>query len=211
MDKSNVSDTQNVSDVQMAGILEEYSQVRTMLDKACDRQDTYFLSAFTILGVGNIFQQSSVFYFGMTLLCISLFINLKIIECRNMTFYNTTYLVTFLESEKYGLLYETRIQKLRKIFWSKGSGITQKGIYNTFYRFGYYIKNGIICMMVIVLSIQTIHSLLPIDSNIKIIKLVLVIAITLLNIIYSYILLNDRFLTGEFLKKWKQIKNKENT
>ncbi|MCQ2442574.1 MAG: hypothetical protein MJ077_05555 [Oscillospiraceae bacterium] len=196
---------------QIAGIMEEYSQVRSMLEKSCERQDTYFLSSFTILGVGNIFQKGSVFYLGITLLCISLFINLKIIECRNMTFYNTTYLVTFLEDAQYGLLYETRIQKLRGIFWKDKSGITQKNIYNRFYRFGYYIKNGIICIMVIFLAIQTTESLLPIDTVGKKLKLFLVIIITVLNLVYSYVLLNDRFLTGEFLKKWKKIKEEENT
>lgn len=192
------------------GIIEEFSQVRNMLEKSAERQDNYFLSAFTLLGVGNIFQNDSNFYFGLVLLCISLFLILKIIECRNVVFYNTTYLLTFIESKQNKLLYETRFQKLRKIFWKDKKGIFKKKSYSFFYKFGYYIKNGIICALAILLFIQMSISIFPLQTQIDIVKFLAISLVAILIVIYSILLMNDRFLTKEFLDKWMEIKEEEN-
>lgn len=193
------------------GINEEFSQIRSMIEKSAERQDNYFLSAFTLLGVGNIFQKDTSFYFGLVLLCISLFLVLKIIECRNAVFYNTSYLLVFIENKESNLFYETRFQKMRKIFWKDKEGIFKKKTYNFFYKFGYYIKNGIICVLAFLLFTQMSISIFPIRTKIDIIQLLIVFIVTILIIIYSILLMNDRFLTKEFLEKWLEIKKEENT
>lgn len=192
------------------GISEEFSQIRDLIVKAAERQDNYFLSAFTLLGVGNIFQKDTNFYFGVVLLCISLFLILKIIECRNSVFYNTSYLLVFIESKDNNLLYETRFQKMRKNFWKDKNGIFKKKTYNLLYKFGYYIKNGIICTLASLLFVQISIDIFPLKTKVDIIQFIIVLIIALLIIIYSILLMNDRFLTKEFFDKWMEIKEEEN-
>jgi len=188
---------------------EEYSQVRNMIDKSIEREDAYFFSICTLLGIGNIFQKDESYYLGLVVLCLAFFLILKIISCRNNIFYNTTYLIVFIEGNDKNLLYETRFQKMREIFWKDKKGLTKKWVYNIFYRFGYYIKNGIICIFSLILSFQMIVAIFPID-NIKVMfKLVLLLIVTFLNVCYSILLINDRFLTKEFMEKWEQIKKSE--
>lgn len=179
----------------------EFSQVRSQIDKAIERQDNYFLSTFTLLGIGNIFQNAANIYFGVVVLCVSWFLIMKIIECRNMVFYNTTYLMVFIENADEKLLYETRVQNLRKIFWMDNNFLISKKIYRKLYKFGYYTKNGIVCVFALLLSLQMIISIVPLDNPKAIIKFIAISVVTFLNVIYTIMLMNDRFLTKEFYEK----------
>lgn len=190
---------------------EEYLFLREAIEKVIEREDKYFLGTFALLGFGNFFNITYLnIIFLILILYISVFMILKLIECRTQVFYISAYMEVFLENEETGIYYESRMQKMREIFWNKEEGVTYSGIYNRFSSFGYYIKNFIFGILATIIFFRICINLMPIDIKSDTVYLLIVASIGyILNIIYSVMLTNDRFLKQRYYAKWKIIKRNE--
>lgn len=192
-------------------IIQEYLMLKQEIQLAIQRQDQYFLLIFSVLGIGSIIDKYITnLVFLLFLLITAIFIELKIIECRTIVIYTSTYMMVFLE-EKTGFMFENRFNTIRLNFW-KGKHlnlIEENKTVHFFRKFGYFIKNTIILWMAIFLYIRIIQNIINYNG----IKLVTIFSIStflmVLNLIFSLMLVNDRKLQKIYMENWVRLNAEE--
>lgn len=190
---------------------QEYSMLKQEIQLAVQRQDQYFLLVFSMLGIGSIVDNYiSNINFLIFILMSTVFIQLKIIECRTIVIYTAAYMLTFLETPS-GIMFENRFNAIRINFW-KGEHLNlveENKLVHAFRKFGYFIKNSIIFWMALFIYIGIVENALGLDVLPKIIYIVLGTLLIIVNFIYAIMLISDRKLTKLYIKNWKILKDAE--
>ena len=189
----------------------EYDMLRGQIDNAIARMDKYNIEAMAVLLLDVFFNRNVSIFVDVMGLLVALFFLLKIIECRNMVAYNATYLTEFVENKDLGLMYESRVQKLRGTFWNskKAEYGGYKKLMLVILQIGYKIKYTMIGIFALVVLSCFVIRIWPLNSGLKVFKVVILSAETFVILLYTFILLACNRITGEFKVAWNRIKDKE--
>ena len=186
-------------------IEKEYDMVRSQIDKAIERMDKYNLQAITVLLLNVFFQSEISVYIYIMGVFVALILLCKIIECRNMVFYNAMYLVVFVEDENLGLQYESRVQKL----YSGMKKTNLKGLrrlLHSIYMIGYKLKHTMIGVFSIIVVGSFIIRNSPITGWLNWIKVIILSMEAMTIVIFTICLLFDGVIKKEYKRKWEEIK-----
>ncbi|MBR4342124.1 MAG: hypothetical protein IKP88_05420 [Lachnospiraceae bacterium] len=209
------------------GIVREYDMVRSQIDNAIARMDTYYIQAVVVLAAGTFFQNNvNIFILAMGLV-VTLALQLKILECKNMVSYNAAYLMVFIENRDMGLMYETRVQRYRTGFWgyqddgkgkvnkkekTKDKKEKAKEIFNLAARFGYRIKNALVGAFALIFIVCYVRYNLWSNWNADVIswiKLVVISILAIANLVLACVLCFVEKQPQKMAKKWKEIQKSE--
>lgn len=215
---------------QKKGIVKEYDMLRSQIDNAIERMDKYYIQAVVALLVTFFFQRGvSVFFIAIGLI-VALALQLKILECKNMVSYNAAYLMVFIENPEMGLMYETRVQKLRMRVWDKKKKKGKKDnifvsslkrLKSIIGKLGYRIKNALIGAFALVVvasyfsnnkivsTVFHLNSDAILNGNKSLIKFVVLSLLALANVVFAIHLCVDKKKPQEFAKAWQEIKLNE--
>ena len=207
------------------GIIREYDMVRNQIDNAIARMDKYYIQAVAVLLLGVFFQRNAnAFLLAMGLL-VTLTLQLKILECKNMVSYNAAYLMVFIENRKMGLMYETRVQQYRMKYWDSNNKYrrdrtkkrTRCSLKESVGKFGYRIKNAMVGAFALIVIACFYRNNLNLnfvfcwDMNTLIYcsKFIGLSLLALANVIFAIYLCIDKKKPQEMAEEWKKIKARE--
>ena len=184
----------------------EYNILRSELEDNIKKQDSLFALVFTILGVTSVF---STWYENIAFLILVLFITallqVKVLECRNVVYYISTYLKVIENKYHSEIQWESRIAQFKDV---KYKPILHKTyIYVLAIKIGRLLKHFgnlafslFIFFRIINMAIYDINSF-----NNKVINIILAAICLILNILYTYVICTDRAILPIYTEKWQTI------
>ena len=190
----------------------EYLMLRSEIEECLKKQDQVFSTIISILGLTNVFSHiSENVLFLFLILFLSTLLQLRMLECRNIVYYISTYMSVFLEKDS-DFKWETRLRKFKIEGYGYENGKLGKKIINkVVVRFGRIVKHfiilGLVAFMVfrIVVNVYKSYYVLCI----KIVLYVVAGLFMIFNILYAYTLSTDKVNYDAYLKRWEKIRKKE--
>lgn len=187
----------------------EYLMLRTEIEENLKKQDQTFSIIISILGLSNIFLNTSEnIAFLFLILFLSTLLQLRLLEYRNIVYYISTYMVVFLEKNS-SFRWETHLNQFKEGGYELENINTINKIVNKMVvSFGRIIKHFSILALSIFLIFRIVISIQSIECSLYIKLIIYVGATTFLifNILYTYTLCTDKIKYKMYLNRWEKIK-----
>lgn len=192
--------------------IEEYKMLRKEIDDNIQKQDSLSTLIFSILGISFIFNnwfENALFL--IVVMLISAVLLSKIIDCRKIVYYVSSYLLT--DEGKRSCLWEKRIDSFKKNISKKDSILNNENkLINFIFKHAHIMKNLgniILCSFVFV---QILNLLKDSDDSmvVKVILLAFGVIAFLLNVIFTVTICIDVKIKEQYKQIWEEIiKEKE--
>lgn len=186
--------------------------IRSEVETNIKKQDTISDIIFTILGISLVFNTDNAWFVVMILLISAILLS-RIIHCRNVVYYTSTYLTHIEENGGSGTI---AWEKNLKTFRKQKFGLPWKGGFVNKINFISYrcigvIKNFGNLALSTFMIIRLVQIVRNAETNIQYPIIIYIIAgfFYVLNITFTLCICTDKRVREEYEKRWKTILHRE--